>query len=54
MDSKSVWNSGFFDTHIEYLKKKCFLLLLALFLTLIANAQETAQRNGKSFFMNVS
>ncbi len=31
-DSKSTWNSAFFDTHIEFLEKKFFLLLFALFL----------------------
>ncbi len=31
-DSKSAWNSAFFDTHIEFLPKKFFLLLLTLFL----------------------
>jgi hypothetical protein len=44
----------FFYTHIEFLKKEFFFLCLAFFKTLIANAQETAQKNGKSFFMNVS
>jgi hypothetical protein len=31
-----------------------FQVILVLFRTLTANAQETAQKNGKSFFMNVS
>ncbi len=49
-DSKSAWNSAFFDTQIEFFNKIFFLLLLALFwYTLMANAQETAQKNGKSF-----
>ncbi len=35
-------------------KKFFFALSSTFFKTLIANAQETAQKNGKSFFMNVS
>ncbi len=31
-DSKSAWNSAFFDTHIKFLKKNFILFLLALFL----------------------
>jgi hypothetical protein len=52
-DSKSAWNSAFFDTQIEF-SRKFYLLFLHFFKTLIANAQETTQKNGKSFFMNVS
>ncbi len=52
-DSKSAWNSAFFGTFFD-LKKIIFRLYLYFFQTLIANAQETAQKNGKSFFMNVS
>jgi hypothetical protein len=54
-DSKSAWNSAFFNTQIEFLKKKIFFCSYEHFFeTLIANAQETAQKNGKSFFMKVS
>jgi hypothetical protein len=31
-DLKSAWKSAFFYTHIEFLKTKIFLLLLAFFL----------------------
>ncbi len=49
-DSKSAWNSASFDTQIEFFKKKIFFCSYWHFLyTLIANAQETAQKNGKSF-----
>ncbi len=41
----------FFIPILIFWRKKFFLLLLAL---LIANAQEASQKNGKSFFMNVS
>ncbi len=53
-DSKSAWNSAFFDTHIEFCSKKIFLLLLALFLDFDCKCAGNAQKNGKSFFMNVS
>ncbi len=33
-DSKSVWNSAFFDTHIEFLKKKNVVALISTFLKL--------------------
>jgi hypothetical protein len=33
-DSKSAWNSAFFYTHIEFLKKKNFLALISTFLKL--------------------
>jgi hypothetical protein len=39
----------FFDTHIEFFNQTIFLLLLELFVHF-----ETAQKIGKSFFMNVS
>jgi len=39
-----------FDTHIEFLKENNFFALISTFLkTLIAYAQETAQKNGISF-----
>ncbi len=53
-DSKSAWNSAFFDTFVDNSKKNFCYVILVLFQTLTANAQETAQKNGKSFFMNVS
>ncbi len=37
-----------------FLTKKFFFSCYHFLYTLIANAQETAQKNGKSFFMNVS
>ncbi len=33
-DSKSAWNSAFFDTHIEFLKKNFFFALIGTFLKL--------------------
>jgi hypothetical protein len=33
-DSKSAWNSAFFDTHIEFLEKKIFLALISTFFKL--------------------
>ncbi len=42
-----------FLTPFLFFPKKC-LSHTSTFQTLIANAQETAQKNGKSFFMNVS
>ncbi len=30
-DSKSAWNSAFFDTHIEFLKEKNFFALISTF-----------------------
>ncbi len=53
-DSKSAWDSAFFDTFFDLKKKIFFWSYLYFFWTLTANAQETAQKNGKSFFMNVS
>ncbi len=38
----------------QFKKKKNFRSYQYIFRTLTANAQETAQKNGKSFFMNVS
>jgi hypothetical protein len=46
--------STFFGTFFDFVNKKFFYVILVLFWTLTANAQETAQKNGKSFFMNVS
>jgi hypothetical protein len=39
---------------LNFRKKKFFVAHIETFKTLIANAQETAQKNGNSFFMNVS
>jgi hypothetical protein len=44
-DSKSALNSAFFDTQIEFCNKECLLFLY----TLIANAQETAQKTENLF-----
>ncbi len=49
MDSKSAWDSAFFDTHIEFLNNIFFALISTFCLTFIASAQEMAQKNGKSF-----
>jgi len=46
--------SAFFDTHTAFLNKNIFLLLLALFVNFDCTCAETAKKNGKSFFMNVS
>ncbi len=49
-DSKSVWNSAFFDTHIEFLITKIFFCSYYHFLyTLIANAQETLKKTENLF-----
>ncbi len=49
---KSAWNFAFFDTHIKFLKK-FFLLLLAFFKTLNANAHKTTKKR-KLFLIYVS
>jgi hypothetical protein len=41
-DFKLAWNSVLFNTHIEYLKKKNILPVLALLLTLKPNMDEPA------------
>jgi hypothetical protein len=46
--------SAFFDTYTEFLNKNIFLLFLALFVNFDCTCAETAQKNGKSFFTNVS
>ncbi len=53
-DSKSAWNSAFFDIFFIFCKKHFFRPYWYFCHTLIANAQETAQKNVKSFFINVS
>jgi hypothetical protein len=44
----------FFIPILNFLRKFFFCSYKHFFKTLIANAQEMAQKNGKSFFMNVS
>jgi hypothetical protein len=43
-DSKSAWNSAFFDTFFDFFPKKFFIVILVLFSTLKPNAQKTAQK----------
>jgi hypothetical protein len=49
MDSKSASNSAFIDTHIAFKRERNVGVILALFSTLKANADETAEKNGKLF-----
>ncbi len=48
-DSKSVWNSTFFDTHIKFFNKIFFLLLLALFLNFDCTCAGNGSKNRQSF-----
>jgi hypothetical protein len=51
-DSKSAWNSVFFDSHIEFLKK---LLLLALFVNFDCKCGGNgSKKRNNLFFINVS
>ncbi len=54
-DSKSAWKILRFLIPYWIFEKKNFFALITTFLkTLIANAQETTQKNGKSFLLNVA
>jgi hypothetical protein len=49
-DSKSAWNSAFFDTHIEFLNKNFVLLLLALFVHFDCKCAGNGSKKRKIFF----
>ncbi len=53
-DSKSAWNSAFFDTHIEFFNKKIFWVILALFANFEAKCAKNGSKNKKTYFVNVS
>ncbi len=54
MDSKSAWNSAFFDTILNFLIKIFFLLFLALFVNFDCKCPGNGSKKQKIFFMNVS
>jgi hypothetical protein len=47
-------NFAFYDTLIEFLQKQFYLIILALFASLKPKADETAEKNKKTYFTNVS
>ncbi len=49
-DSKSAWNSAFFDTHIEFFHKKISLFLLALFVNFDCKCAGNGSKKRKIFF----
>ncbi len=49
-NSKSAWNSAFFDTHIDFFNKKFFLLLLALFVHFDCKCAGNGSKKRKIFF----
>jgi hypothetical protein len=49
-----ISNSAFFDTHIAFLQEKIFCDQLDLFANLEVNAVETAQKQPKTYIINVS
>ncbi len=50
-DSKSAWNSAFFDTHNEFFDKNFFLLLLALFVHFDCKCAGNGSQKRKIFFL---
>ncbi len=51
VDSKSAWNSAFFDTHIEFLTTTNFFALFRTFCKLwLQMRRKRLKKNGKFFF----
>ncbi len=54
-DSKSAWNSAFFDIFFYFFEKKKFLgVILALFANFEAKCAKNGWKNQKTYFVNVS
>ncbi len=49
-DSKSAWNSAFFDTHTEFLNEFFLLLLLALFVYFDCKCTQNGSKNINPFY----
>ncbi len=50
-DLKSEWNSAFFDTHIEFFNKKCFLLVFALSVNFDCKCARNGSKKRKNLFL---
>jgi hypothetical protein len=53
-ESKSAWNSAFFDTHIEIFNENFVWLLLALFLYFDYKFAKNGSKKQKMLFINVA
>ncbi len=53
-DSKSAWNSVFFDTFFDFFQKNLFQVILVLFLNFEAKRARNGSKNQKTYLVNVS